>query len=136
MPRPDEIRTKVGEGIELLHQGERAAASALFAQLWSKIGEHGDPLHRCALAHWMADAQDEPREELAWDLRALEAVGSISEGRAQEASAAVTVSGFYPSLHLNLGEDYRKLGDQQKAAEHLVLGRAHVERSETTATAG
>ncbi len=28
MPRPDEIMTKVGEGIELLHQGERAAASA------------------------------------------------------------------------------------------------------------
>lgn len=128
--------TKVGEGIELLHQGERAAARALFAQLGTPIEEGGDALHRRALAHWMADAQDDPREELAWDLRALEAAGSISEERAQQAGVAGTVSGFYPSLHLNLGEVYRKLGDQQKAAEHLPLGRAHVERSETTATAG
>jgi hypothetical protein len=30
---------------------------------------------------------------------------------------------LYPSLHLNLGEDYRKLGDLAKARRHLTLGR-------------
>lgn len=78
----------------------------------NEIGETGDALHRCALAHWMADVQDDLRAELTWDLRALDAAGSIEA--------------FYPSLHLNLGEVYRKLGDRQKAAEHLALGRAGV----------
>jgi hypothetical protein len=33
------------------------------------------------------------------------------------------VSGLYPSLHLNLGECYRKLGDHGRAREHLRLAR-------------
>ncbi|MGH3916560.1 MAG: tetratricopeptide repeat protein, partial [Pseudonocardiaceae bacterium] len=36
------------------------------------------------------------------------------------------VRGFYPSLQLNLGECYRKLGDLDRAREHLQLGRAAV----------
>lgn len=109
---PDEIMERIGRGIELQQQGERAAARTLFAGLWNEIGKTGDALHRCALAHWMADVQDDLRAELTWDLRALDAAGSIEA--------------FHPSLHLNLGEVYRKLGDRQKAAEHLTLGRASV----------
>ena len=30
------------------------------------------------------------------------------------------VAGFYPSLHVNLAEDYRKLGEPEQAREHLV----------------
>ena len=33
---------------------------------------------------------------------------------------------FYPSLHLNLGECYRKLGDLEVAREHLKRGQAAV----------
>ncbi|MGW3068526.1 hypothetical protein ACWDA8_34880, partial [Streptomyces sp. NPDC001130] len=29
------------------------------------------PLHRCTLAHYLADTHDDPEDELAWDLRAL-----------------------------------------------------------------
>jgi hypothetical protein len=38
------------------------------------------------------------------------------------------VAAFYPSLHLNLGEDYRKLGDLAIARRHLELGRAAAAR--------
>ena len=79
----------------------------------------GDPLDRVALAHHMADVCDDPAEELEWDLRALAAAGALTDTQ--------TARGFYPSLHLNLGEDYRKLGDPAAAREHLALARARLD---------
>jgi tetratricopeptide (TPR) repeat protein len=117
---------RIGKGIELSQRGERDAARSLFSQVWDEIGPTGDALHRYALAHHMADVQDDVREELAWDLRALEAADSVTDERARQAGVASPVSGFYPSLHLNLGEVYRKLGDLDRAREHLQQGRAAV----------
>lgn len=124
MYEPDAIMTRIGEGIELSQRGERGAARDVFSQVWDEIGPNGDALHRCALAHSMADVQDDVRDELVWDLRALEAADSITDERAQQAGVAGPVSGFYPSLHLNLGEAYRKLGDLDRARDHVELGRA------------
>jgi hypothetical protein len=114
----------VGEGIELNQRGERDAARQHFAQLWQRLGPDGDPLHRCAIAHSMADTHDDPHEELTWDLRALEAAESLTDERVQQAGVPGTVAGFYPSLHLNLGDVYRRLGDTERAREHLALGQA------------
>lgn len=115
----------IGEGITLWELGERGAARDLFAQVWSEIGgENGDPFHRCALAHSMADVQDDVHEELACDLRALAAADLLTDERAARGGVAGSVSGFYPSLHLNLGECYRKLGELDRAHEHLDQGRA------------
>jgi hypothetical protein len=121
---PDVIMVRIGEGIDLGQRGERAAARALFSQVWEEIGPTGDAFHRCALAHSMADVQDDPYEELVWDLRALEAADSITDERARRAGVATPVSGLYPSLHLNLGEVYRKLGQFDRARDHLERGRA------------
>lgn len=88
-------------------------------------GDAGDPLHRCALAHAMADVQDEVREELVWDLRALEAADSISDERATVAGLS-GARALYPSLHLNLGECYRKVGELARAREQLRRGQAAV----------
>lgn len=80
---------RIGQGIALSQRGERDAARQLFVQVWSDIGgEHGDPLHRCALAHSMADVQDDVNEELVWDLTALAAADLITDKRAAEASIA------------------------------------------------
>ncbi len=75
----------------------------------------------------MADVQDEVQDELIWDLRALEAADRITDDRAVQAGVKSPVSGFYPSLHLNLGECYRKLGDADRAREHLRLGQTAAE---------
>jgi hypothetical protein len=65
---PDAVMVRISEGIALRQAGEHAAARDLFAQVWSEIGgERGDPFHRCALAHSMADVQDDVHEELLWD---------------------------------------------------------------------
>ncbi|TJZ44594.1 hypothetical protein FCH28_30175 [Streptomyces piniterrae] len=126
MTEPDPVMAEIGRGIELSHSGEREAAHRLFADLWDSIGATGDAFHRCVLAHSMADVQDDPREELVWDLRALEAADLISDERARQGGVAGSVAVFYPSLHLNLGDVYRRLGDLGHARDHLARGRAAV----------
>ncbi|MGW0595358.1 hypothetical protein [Streptosporangium sp. NPDC002607] len=127
MTEPDVTMAKIGQGMELGQSGERAAARRLFSELWQEIGATGDPLHRCALAHSMADVQDDAHEELLWDLRALEAADLITDARARQAGITGPASGFYPSLHLNLGDVYRRLGDLDRARDHLRRGRAAVD---------
>jgi tetratricopeptide (TPR) repeat protein len=110
---------RIGAAITLGRQGDRASARARLAQIWTEISVGGDAFHRCVLAHYLADLYDEPREELAWDLRALEAAGSLTDERVQEHHASLRIRGFYPSLHLNLADVYRRLGEPAKAREHL-----------------
>lgn len=124
MSEPEATMSRIGEAIGLNQRGDPATAERLLAQVWSDIGgDEGDPLHRCAVAHSMADVQDDVHEESKWDLRALEAAHLITNKRATAAGVANPVSGFYPSLHLNLGECYGKLGDYGQANEHLQRGR-------------
>ncbi|NIH84574.1 hypothetical protein [Amycolatopsis granulosa] len=92
-------------------QADPAEARRILARVW----ETGSPVDRCAAAHWLADRQDCARDELAWDLRALEAA---------RAAEPAEVRGFFPSLHLNLGDVYRRLGDLPRAREHLAAAQA------------
>ncbi|MFJ7496517.1 hypothetical protein ACIQZB_36215 [Streptomyces sp. NPDC097727] len=120
----DAVMTRIGQAIMLLHGGDREEARNRFGELWSEIGEDGDALHRCTLAHYMADTQDDPGDELAWDLRALTAAGSLTDERAAQHSDALAVRAFYPSLHLNLAADYVKLHRPEAARIHLDRARA------------
>ncbi|MGW6332593.1 hypothetical protein [Nocardia rhamnosiphila] len=121
----DPTITRIGEAVTLHHhRGQRAAAHEMFTQIWDDIGgEQGDPLHICVLAHAMADVQDDVRQELTWDLRALAAADLVTDERVAEAGVTLSVSGLYPSLHLNVSECYRKLGDLDRAREHLQRAR-------------
>jgi len=121
----DPTLTRIGQGVELHHhKGQRDAARELFAQIWDDIGgEKGEPLHVCVLAHSMADVQDDVREELMWDLRALAAADLVTDEQAAQAGVAISVAGLYPSLHLNLSDCYRKLGDLDLARKHLQEAR-------------
>ncbi|MET9802910.1 hypothetical protein [Streptomyces sp. NPDC006368] len=116
--------TRIGQAMMLLHGGDREEARNRFGQLWEQIGEDGDPLHRCTLAHYMADAQDDPGDELAWDLRALNAAEGLGEERLARHDAAVALRALYPSLHLNLAADYAKLHRPDAARAHLDRARA------------
>ncbi|RJL36201.1 hypothetical protein [Bailinhaonella thermotolerans] len=121
----DPTMERIGQGVELHHgRGEREAARELFARIWDDIGgEGGDPLHVGVLAHSMADVQDDVRQELMWDLRALAAAGRVTDERVAEAGVPLSVAGLYPSLHLNICDCYRKLGDLDRAREHLRRAR-------------
>ncbi|MFJ4541549.1 hypothetical protein ACIP39_37115 [Streptomyces tibetensis] len=116
---PDAVLTRIGQVVMLHHAGDREEARHRFLGLWAEIGEHGDPLHRCTLAHYLADTQDDPADELAWDLRALTA----AEEAREEALAVTAVAALYPSLHLNLADDYVRLGRGDAARTHLRWAR-------------
>ncbi|CAM5239546.1 hypothetical protein NEH83_04105 [Streptomyces sp. JUS-F4] len=151
----DAVMTRIGQAIMLLHGGDREEARNRFGALWSELGADGDALHRCTLAHYMADTQDDPGDELAWDLRALTAAeglraaeaGGAGTGTAEGAGASDVPGGaegadggpvaehpdipavraFYPSLHLNLAADYLKLQRPESARIHLQRARAAAE---------
>ncbi|MFC7530896.1 GNAT family N-acetyltransferase [Actinoplanes sp. GCM10030250] len=124
----DATLTRIGQGVEMHHgRGERDAARRLFEEIWDEIGgEKGDPLHVCVLAHSMADVQDDVRQELLWDQRALAAADLLTDERTGQAGVALPVAGLYPSLHLNLADCYRKLGDAGRAREHLQRARSGI----------
>ncbi|ELP66046.1 tetratricopeptide repeat protein [Streptomyces turgidiscabies] len=123
---PDAMMTRIGQAVMLHHGGDREEARGRLLGLWAEIGAAGDPLHRCTLAHYMADTQDDPSDELAWDLRALSAAQELSDERVAEVvqhEGALAVRALYPSLHLNLAADYVKLDRPDAARTHIRRAR-------------
>ncbi|MFJ3661697.1 hypothetical protein ACIPPM_14695 [Streptomyces sp. NPDC090119] len=122
---PDPTMEAIGKAVEVGRAGETAAARVELLRLWSTIGVTGDPLHRCSLAHYLADLYDDPAQALAWDIRALDAADALTEERVQEHHADLHTAGFHPSLHLNLADNYRRLGSFEAATEHIDTARSH-----------
>jgi hypothetical protein len=120
---PDAVMTRIGQVVMLQHAGDREEARDRFLRLWAEIGEDGDPLHRCTLAHYMADTQDDPADELAWDLRALSAAVELTDERLAGQDGPLAARALYPSLQLNLAADYLKLGRREAARVHLRRAR-------------
>lgn len=132
---PDAVLTRIGQVVMLHHGGDREEARERLLGLWAELGEGGDPLHRCTLAHYLADTQDDPTDELAWDLRALSAADELTDGRntgipgeAEDSGnvgqeGAIAIRAFYPSLHLNLAADYVKLDRPDAARTHIRRAR-------------
>lgn len=132
---PDTLLTRIGQVVMLHHGGDREEARRRLLDLWTEIGEEGDPLHRCTLAHYLADTHDDPLDELAWDLRALTAAqehdgsagerlrpGEEPQGAAQDQGSS-QARALLPSLHLNLAADYVKLGRADAARVHVRRAR-------------
>ncbi|MEV5609976.1 hypothetical protein [Streptomyces sp. NPDC052225] len=123
----DAVMSRIGQVVMLAHAGDREEARDRFLGLWAEIGEDGDPLHRCTLAHYMADTQDDPSDELAWDLRALSAADGLTEERLAAHEQSLALRALYPSLHLNLAADYVKLDRPDAARTHLQRAWAVVD---------
>ncbi|MCF1593326.1 hypothetical protein [Streptomyces muensis] len=119
-PSPDPTMEAIGRAVLDGQAGAIASARQKLLTLWSTIGVTGDPLHRCTLAHHLADLYEDPAQALAWDIRALDAADAMTERRVQQHHAGLRIAGFYPSLHLNLADDYRRLGAFAAAAEHIT----------------
>ena len=114
----DQIRT----GIRLREAGKRAEARELLTALWPEVNAANDAFARCFLAHSLADVQDRPREELRWDVIALEAGEAVTEEQAVEREIPGGRRGLLPSLHLNLAESYLRVGDEHRARNHYRMG--------------
>ncbi|MFI0237802.1 hypothetical protein [Streptomyces sp. NPDC016845] len=122
---PDPTMEAIGRAVVEGRTGDIPTARHELLRLWSTIGVTGDPLHRCSLAHYLADLYDDPAQALAWDIRALDAADAVTQQRVQEHHAGLHIAGFYPSLHLNLADNYRRLGSFDAATEHIDAAGEH-----------
>ncbi|ANW22382.1 hypothetical protein [Streptomyces clavuligerus] len=127
MTTEDKTMKRIEEAMELQRTGDTDGARERFGEIWAEIAPDGDPFHRCVLAHYMADLQPDPRDELAWDLRALDAAASVTDDRARQHDASLAIRGFYPSLHLNLAADFHRLEDTAQARTHLARAQEHLD---------
>ncbi|WP_018255895.1 hypothetical protein [Salinispora mooreana] len=123
---PDETMASIGAAVELGRSGQRSQARDVLTALWEQIEAAGDALHRCTLAHYLADLQDTTQAELEWDERALAAADALTDERAQRYDHAWRVQLLLPSLHLNLADDHRRLGDPARARKHLAQAQSLV----------
>ncbi|AGP60274.1 hypothetical protein [Streptomyces rapamycinicus] len=114
-PEGDAVLTRIGQAVMLHRGGDREEARNRLAALWREIERDGAPFHRCALAHYLADTQDDPLDELIWDLRALAAADALTGALAPRA--------FLPSLHLKVAAGHLKLGQEEAARGQLALAR-------------
>ncbi|MEU8435618.1 hypothetical protein AB0F18_22440 [Streptomyces sp. NPDC029216] len=125
---PDPTMAAIGQAVAEGRAGDVRSARRRLLNLWSAIGVTGDPLQRCSLAHYLADLYEDPAQALAWDVRALDAADAVTEQRVQEHHAGLHIAGFYPSLHLNLADNYRRLGSFEAATEHINAAQEHAPR--------
>ncbi|CAL9674092.1 hypothetical protein SUDANB105_07743 [Streptomyces sp. enrichment culture] len=121
----DPTMEAIGHAVAEGRAGGSAFARQKLLGLWSAIGVTGDPLHRCTLAHHLADLYEDAAQALAWDIRGLDAADAVTEQRVQEHHAGLHIAGFYPSLHLNLADNYRRLGSFEAATEHIDAAKSH-----------
>ncbi len=122
----DEVLSAVTRSLS----GAPAAADELRA-LWD---DTAPPWERCLIAHYLADTVTDPAGALVWDRRALQAAEQIDP--ALPGPAGLSAESMLPSLHLNIAENHRLLGDNAAAAAHLESGRAQVWRLADTGYGG
>jgi hypothetical protein len=121
----DDVMARVTAAVQRGRLGERVIARRELEAMWTEVEwGGGDDFHRCVIAHFLADLQEDERDELRWDERALAAVDGVSDERAQEFDKSLRVQGFMPSLYLSLADDHRRLGDADRAHEFLDKARA------------
>ncbi|MFE5474453.1 hypothetical protein ACFQ9R_02015 [Nocardia sp. NPDC056541] len=127
MTTADPIMNRITQGVTDFRTGDAECARTTLLEVWAEVGPAGDPLHRCTLAHYLADVYDDPAEALVWDVRALDAADALTDTRLNDHHAGLRVAGFYPSLHLNLADNFRRLGAFPAATRHLDAARERLD---------
>ena len=82
---------------------------------------------RLFFAHSFADVQPELEDELRWDLTALETMDDLTDDDVARAGVPGVKAGLLPSLHLNVADVRRRLGDEEEAQRHYRLGLEHLD---------
>jgi len=121
----DPVMDEVMAATQQVRDGDRAGGRRRLEVVWAAV-EGLDAMHECLLAHHLADAQDTLEDELAWDLRALDAASRCTDVEVQRYTPVATLDAFRPSLHLSLATDYAKLRDIPNARAHLAEARRFV----------
>lgn len=90
-------------GTQAEFQHKLDEAKAYYVQAWQI---QSSDYEACIAAHYMARFQEDPRVEFDWNQKALEFALASLDDRATL---------FLPSLYLNMGKSYERLGDSVSA---------------------
>jgi len=102
------------DGMSAEAQEHAEEAKALYEQAWEIAA---DDYERCIAAHYLARHQDGPEQTLRWNEVCLRYADLVGDER---------VTGFYPSLYLNIAHSHEQLGDRQRAEECYHAAEAHL----------
>jgi hypothetical protein len=97
----------------------RAAGRQALTELWGAL-DPGDAAARCIVAHFLADAQDDLDDEIAWDEVSLAESATVPDDDLRAIHPDMHVASFMSSLHLNLADGYRRLRHFETAGRHLA----------------
>jgi hypothetical protein len=111
------VDAAVLEAVQLVLSGHHETARVQLEGLWHSLPQD-DGFHRCIIAHYLADIQPEPHDELRWDQAALSAALVSNAESFDNRIPDVTFRSFLPSLHLNLASSYERVGDLDAAKVH------------------
>ncbi|UKY51474.1 hypothetical protein [Streptomyces inhibens] len=102
------------EGMQAEAEGRAEVARGLFQRAWDIAA---DDYEACIAAHYLARHQNSPEETLRWNQECLDRADRVGDER---------VRGFYPSLYVNMGQAYRKLGQPAPARTYFVRAAERV----------
>jgi tetratricopeptide (TPR) repeat protein len=97
------------EGTQAEFQGQIDKARSLYQMAWKSAR---DDYEACIAAHYVARHQTNPQDTLRWNEEALVRANAVKDDR---------VTGFYPSLYVNIGHAYEILGNRSIARRYYKL---------------
>lgn len=120
---PDPTMEAISKAVVRGREGDIESARSDLLAIWQRIGVAGEPFHRCTLAHYLADLYEDPAEALVWDVRALDAADTLTDGRTKQFDPGFDVAGFLPSLYLNIADNLRRLASFDTASTHVETAK-------------
>ena len=102
-------------GMKAEGENDFESARRQFERAWEAAS---DDFERCIAAHYVARHQPTPADALSWNREAMRFAELVGDDR---------VSGFLPSLLLNLGQSYEALGDSEEAKRYYERASAQAE---------
>jgi tetratricopeptide (TPR) repeat protein len=97
------------EGMRAEGEGRYEEARGLFTKAWETAT---DDFEACIAAHYVARHQENPEETLRWNQESLRRAQAVSDDRVRD---------FYPSLFLNLGASYERVGNMKEGQRYYTL---------------
>jgi len=115
------IQERIRAAARQREAGDIAGARALLVAVQDDA-DKSSAFDRLFFAHTFADVQPDLAGELEWDLTALSALEKLTgeEGAAEGVPGGK--AGLLSSLHLNVADVQRRLGNEDEAQRHYIKG--------------
>ncbi len=97
------------DGMNAEARGDIRLAMTLFQQAWDAAA---DDFEKFTAAHYLSRNRQDASVELQWNETALDHALAMTDDEAKA---------HYPSLYLNIGRSYEKLGESELARQHYQL---------------